>query len=205
MIGAQLMCCIEPGNEWLGPASAVIVALVGLSSGVIIAKLSSHLELGKTLYLRKVEVYEAAVRQLVLKINVYANFLNTLRGAANGSTLKMRLGLMVEALAKLRQVEQNDADVAKLLFYMDLPSYDNLSLILELQRFMETVNKIAENIKKQLSPDEQTTLAKEFNEASSKLGPLAETEYNQQQAIFAKLKNDIASDKQLRNLLRIDG
>ena len=205
MIGAQLMCCIESGNEWLGPASAVIVALVGLSSGVIIAKLSSHLELGKTLYLRKVEVYEAAVRQLVLKINVYANFLNTLRGAANGSTLKMRLGLMVEALAKLRQVEQNDADVAKLLFYMDLPSYDNLALILELQRFMETVNKIAENIQKQLSPDEQTTLAKEFNEASSKLGPLAETEYNQQQAIFAKLKNDIASDKQLRKLLRIAG
>ena len=73
---ASLMCCvnIDSSNEWLGLASTVVVALVGLCSGVIIAKLSSHLELKKMLCLRKVEVYEAAMRQLVLKINVYANF-----------------------------------------------------------------------------------------------------------------------------------
>ena len=149
MIIASLMCCvnIDSSNEWLGPASTVVVALVGLCSGVIIAKLSSHLELRKTLCLRKVEVYESAMRQLVLKINIYANFLNTLRGAVDSSTLEMRLGLMAAVLAQLPQVEQNDADVAR-------------------------------------------------------FGPLAETEYNQQQAIFAKLKKDITSDRLLRKLLR---
>lgn len=203
---APLMCCanIDSSNEWLGPASTVVVALVGLCSGVIIAKLSSHLELMKTLCLRKVEVYEAAMRQLVLKINLYANFLNTLRGAVDSSTLEMRLGLMAAVLAQLPQVEQNDADVARLLFYTDLPSYDNLPLMSEIPRFLETVKRIVQKTQGQLTSDERIDLAKKLNEAVARFGPLAETEYNQQQAIFAKLKKDIALDRQLRKLLRAD-
>ena len=202
-----LMCCvnIDSCNEWLGPTSTVVVALVGLCSGVIIAKLSSHLELQKTLCLRKVEVYEAAMRQLVLKINIYANFLNTLRGVADGSTLKMRLGLMFEFLEQLRQIEKNDADVARLLFYTDLPSYDTLPLLLEIPRFMEAVDKIAQKIQDQMTTEERMSLAKEFNEVVARFGPLAETEYGQQQAMLAKVKKDIAADKQLRKLLRTDG
>ncbi len=199
---ALVLCCIESGNEWLGPASAVIVALIGLSSGVIIAKFSSHLELEKTLCLRKVEVYEAAVRQLVLKINVYANFLNTLRGAADGSTLEMRIGLMVATFAQLPQIEQHDADITRLLFYTDLPSYDTYPLISETPKFMETIRKIAAKIQGQLTSEERMSLATEFNAAASKFGPLAESEYNQLQAMFAKLKKDIAADKQLKKLFR---
>ncbi len=204
MIIASLMCCvnIDSSNEWLGPASTVVVALVGLCSGVIIVKLSSHLELRKTLCLRKVEVYESAMRQLVLKINVYANFLNSLRGTAVGSTLRMRLELMASILVQLPQIEQKDADIARLLFYTDLPSYNNLLLISETPKFMELFQRIVQKTQGQLTQEERNELAKEFNEAAAKFGPLVETEYNQQQAIFAKLKKDITSDKLLRKLLR---
>lgn len=207
MMIASLMCCvnIDSSNEWLGPASTVVVALVGLCSGVIIAKLSSHLELMKTLCLRKVEVYEAAMRQLVLKINIYANFLNTLRGADDGSTLGMRIELMAAILVQLPQIEQKDADIARLLFYTDLPSYNNLLLISETPKFMASFQKIAQKTQGPLTQEERKELAKEFNEAAAKFGPLAETEYKQQQAIFAKLKKDIAADKILRKLLHTNG
>ena len=207
MIIASLMCCvnIDSSNEWLGPASTVVVALVGLCSGVIIAKLSSHLELRKTLCLRKVEVYESAMRQLVLKINVYANFLNSLRGTADGSTLRMRLELMASILVQLPQIEQKDADIARLLFYTDLPSYNNLLLISETPKFMELFQRIVQKTQGQLTQEERNELAKEFNEAAAKFGPLVETEYNQQQEIFAKLKKDIAADKILRKLLHTNG
>ena len=142
------------------------------------------------------------MRQSVLKINIYANFLNTLRGAVDSSTLEMRLGLMAAVLAQLPQVEQNDADVARLLFYTDLPPYDNLPLMLEIPRFLEIVKRIAQRTQGQLTSDERIDLAKKLNEAVARFGPLAETEYNQQQAIFAKLKKDITSDRLLRKLLR---
>ena len=185
--------------------STVVVAIMGFVTAMVVAKITSGLELKKTLCLRKVEVYEAAMRQLVLKINIYANFLNTLRGVADGSTLKMRLGLMFEFLEQLRQIEKNDADVARLLFYTDLPSYDTLPLLLEIPRFMEAVDKIAQKIQDQMTTEERMSLAKEFNEVVARFGPLAETEYGQQQAMLAKVKKDIAADKQLRKLLRTDG
>ena len=201
---AQVIGCLnaDSATEWLGLASTVVVALVALCAGVITTKLSSHLELRKTLCLRKVEVYEAAVRQLVLKINVYTNFLNTLRGAADGSTLEMRIGLMIAALAQLPQIEQHDADITRLLFYTDLPSYDNFPLLSETPRFMETIKMIAQKLQGRLTSEERMALATEFSEAASRFGPLVESEYNQQQAMLAKLKKDIAADKQLKKLFR---
>lgn len=201
-MNAPILNCIGFGDELLGPATTVVVALVSLCAGVITTKLNSQLELRKTLCLRKVEVYEAAVRQLVLKSNVYANFLNTLRGAADGSTLEMRIGLMAAALAQLPQIEQHDADITRLLFYTDLPSYDTYPLISETPRFMETIRKIAAKIQGQLTSEDRMSLVTEFNAAASKFGPLAESEYNQLQAMFAKLKKDIAADKQLKKLFR---
>ena len=145
------------------------------------------------------------MRQLVLKINIYANFLNTLRGADDGSTLGMRIELMAAILVQLPQIEQKDADIARLLFYTDLPSYNNLLLISETPKFMASFQKIAQKTQGPLTQEERKELAKEFNEAAAKFGPLAETEYKQQQAIFAKLKKDIAADKILRKLLHTNG
>ena len=66
---------------------------------------------------------------------------------------------------------------------------------------MASFQKIAQKTQGPLTQEERKELAKEFNEAAAKFGPLAETEYKQQQAIFAKLKKDIVADKQLRKLL----
>ena len=70
---------------------------------------------------------------------------------------------------------------------------------------MELFQRIVQKTQGQLTQEERNELAKEFNEAAAKFGPLVETEYNQQQAIFAKLKKDIAADKILRKLLHTNG
>ena len=109
---------------------------------------------------------------------------------------------MVAALAQLSQTEQHDADITRLLLYTDLPPYDSFPLISEMPRFMETVKTIAQKVQGQMTPEERMALATAFNEAAGRFGPLAESEYNQQQAMLDKLKKEIAADKQLKKLFR---
>ena len=80
MEGAQLACsmnleALKTILDWLGQQSAVIVALVGFVTAIIVAKITSGLELKKMLCLKRVDAYEVARCQLMRMTNTYENIL----------------------------------------------------------------------------------------------------------------------------------
>ena len=59
--------------DWCGEHEALLIAVAGFISSVAIAKITGGLELRRALCVRRFEVYEQAIGQLSLKLNVYYN------------------------------------------------------------------------------------------------------------------------------------
>ena len=57
--------------NWCGEHEAMLIAVAGFICSVVIAKITSGLELRRALCVRRFEVYEKAISQLSLKLNVY--------------------------------------------------------------------------------------------------------------------------------------
>ena len=76
MIPVQLACsvnCVKTVLDSVGQLSTLIVAIVGFITAMIVAKVTSGLELKRALCLKRVEAYELATRQLWQLITVYEN------------------------------------------------------------------------------------------------------------------------------------
>ena len=76
MNGAQSACStnieiLKIILDWLGQQSTVIVAIIGFATAIMVAKITSGLELNKALCLKRVEAYEAARCQLMRMTNIY--------------------------------------------------------------------------------------------------------------------------------------
>ena len=58
---------------WCGRNDALLIAIVGFLSSVVIVKITSGLDTKKALFMRRLDAYEKAISHLSLKLNVYYN------------------------------------------------------------------------------------------------------------------------------------
>lgn len=107
----MITCCSEckaflrEGLNWCGQNSALIIAVAGFVTSIVIAKITSGLDLQKMLCVRRFEAYEKAMRQLSLKLNIYANILASLpqlkETIGDAVLLKARIVMVLAWFVKL--------------------------------------------------------------------------------------------------------
>lgn len=202
MIGAQLVCCIDFGTEWLGSASTIIVAVISLYSGVLIAKLNSSLELKKTLYLRKVDVFERAVLQLNKLVNLYLTVIASINRVWDMATLRGEIALLVASIDQVSQIVQSDEQRLRVMFYVKLPLNNAGPLIQETPAFLQILHALINQLQAGLTIDENQL--RKFNETRERYCRLIFEEYMYIEKVRQFVTDAILHDKQMRGLLSND-
>lgn len=210
MEGAQLACSINMEAlttilDWLGQQSAVIVALVGFLTAIVVAKITSGLELKKMLCLKRVDAYEAARCQLMRMTNTYENILACMAAInqdKDNTTISEKILLLLTWFIQLERVLQQDGDLARIALYAtELPRQDARELIGEEPRFVKVVRNIAEKLQRTSSIEERDVLENDIKHEINRIAPLIQRELKHLYNLDDKLKKDIQTDKRLKILL----
>ena len=82
------MSCLTILN-WCGQHPELLVAIAGFATSVAIAKITSGLDLRRTLCVRRFDTYEKAVGHLSLKLNVYYNILAALESLNDSDAVEV--------------------------------------------------------------------------------------------------------------------
>jgi len=183
--------------------STVIVAIMGFVTAMVVAKVTSGLELKKTLCLKRVEAYEMARCQLMRMTNVYENILGCMAAICqdtDSTTIREKTGLLIVWFTQLATVLQQDRDLARIALYTELPRQDVRALMNEEPKFMKAVRECAEKLQGDLSNEEQNDLEKKLKSAINTFAPLAQGELRHLYAIDEKLKSDLKKDRRLKVL-----
>ena len=210
MEGAQLACsmnleALKTILDWLGQQSAVIVALVGFLTAIVVAKITSGLELKKMLCLKRVDSYEAGRSQLMRMTNTYEVILACMAAInqdKDHTTLGEKIFLLLTWFVQLESVLQQDGDLARIAFYAtELPRQDARELIGEESRFVKVVRNIAEKLQRTSSIEDRDVLENDLKHEINRIAPLIQRELQHLYNMDDKLKKDIQKDKRLKILL----
>lgn len=210
MEGAQLACsmnleALKTILDWLGQQSAVIVALVGFLTAIVVAKITSGLELKKMLCLKRVDAYEAGRSQLMRMTNTYEVILACMAAInqdKDNTTLGEKIFLLLTWFVQLERVLQQDGDLARIALYAtELPRQDARELIGEEPRFVKVVRNIAEKLQRTSSIEDRDVLENDLKHEINRIAPLIQRELQHLYNMDDKLKKDIQKDKRLKILL----
>ena len=207
---AQFTCSINIDTlkmilDWLGQQSAVLVALVGFTTAIIVAKITSGLELKKMLCLKRVDAYEAAKCQLMRMTNTYESILTSMAAIAqdkDSATIVEKIALLLAFFIQLDKVLQQDGDLARIALYTtELPRQDTRELMGEEPRFVKVIRDIAEKMQHASSIEERDVLESDLKHEINRIAPLIQRELQHLYNLDDKLKKDIQTDKRLKILL----
>ena len=210
MEGAQLACSINIEAlkivlDWLGQQSTVLVALIGFVTAIIVAKITSGLELKKMLCLKRVDAYETARCQLMRMTNTYESILTSMAAIAqdkDSATIVEKIALLLALFIQLDKVLQQDGDLARIALYAtELPRQDARELMGEEPRFVKVIRDIAEKMQHASSIEERDVLESDLKHEINRIAPLIQRELQHLYNLDGKLKKDIQTDKRLKILL----
>lgn len=210
MKGVQLACSINMEAlkmilDWLGQQSAVLVALIGFVTAILVAKITSGSELKKMLCLKRVDAYEAARSQLMRMTNTYEVILACMAAInqdKDNATLGEKIFLLLTWFVQLERVLQQDGDLARIALYAtELPRQDARELMGEEPRFIKVIRDIVEKIQRTSSIEEREVLEKDLKHEINRIAPLIQRELKHLYNMDDKLKKDIQKDKRLKILL----
>lgn len=192
--------------DWCGRHSALLVAIAGFASSAAIAKISSGLDIKRTLCLRRFEAYEKATRQLMLKLNVYANILAAFQlfreTVPDIGVIKGRAALLLSSFAQLGTIEQQDPNIVGVFMYSKIPSYDIRPLLEEMALFIVVLNDFSSQLNLPISEDILKQSTQRFIESVNRLEPLVAKEFNHLNALYVKLNDEVHKDRMFKKLLR---
>lgn len=191
--------------DWCGQHSALLVAIAGFASSVAIAKITSGLTIQRMLCLRRFEAYERAIRQLARKLNVYANIMAAVQSVKEPDSdigvVKGKVAVLLSFFAELGKIECADEDLAGIVLYSRLPTYDAGPLLKEIARFLVSLN----NLSYQLNLPASDAVLKQsiftFRGSVSQIESLITEEFNHLNAIYVKLSADICRDKAIKRII----
>ena len=210
MDDVQLACSINMEAfktilDWLGQQSAVLVALIGFVTAIIIAKITSGLELKKMLCLKRVDAYEAARCQLMRMTNIYESILVCMAAInqdKDNTTILEKILVLLAWFVQLERVQQQDGDLARIALYVaELPRQDTRELMGEEPRFLKMIKDIAEKMQRTSSIEEKDVLENDLKHGINRIAPLIQKELQHLYNIDDKLKKDMQKDKRLKILL----
>lgn len=192
--------------DWLGQQSTVIVAVVGFVAAIIVAKITSGLELNKALCLKRAEAYESARCQLMRMTNVYEIILGQMAAISqdtDSKSIDAKIALLVTQFTKLGTVMEQDEKLARIALYStELPRQDARQLLGEEPRFVNVITGILTKLQCGSSEEEREALEGNLKQAINRFAPLMQNELQHLYTIDEKLKNDMQKDKRLRKLFQ---
>jgi hypothetical protein len=101
--------------DWCGRYEALLIAIVGFLSSVVIVKITSGLDIKKALCMRRLDAYEKAISHLSLKLNVYYNiqaaFESFKEPALSVDLMKNKIAICLAVFQKLGEIEKKDDKV----------------------------------------------------------------------------------------------
>ena len=208
-----MMCCCCDFKEvlfavldWCGEHDALLAAVAGFITSIVIVKITSGMDLRRTLCVRRFEAYEKAITYLSLKLNVYNNILAAFESLKDAAVpieiVKSKVVLLLASFQKLGEVEKEDSNVTGVALYTVFPPYDARPLVKELANFWSRLQDFSylANL-----PDSQEQLRQSANGLRGdveRILPMIENETNHLQTIYAQLKDEIAKDKIVKKLFR---
>lgn len=204
MIGCCNIDALFAILDWCGQHSALLVAIAGFISSVAIAKITSGLELKKTLCLRCFDAYEKAISHLSSKLNIYQNILAAFEtlDEPNMATevMKSKVALLLMLFARLGEIEKEDRDLVGIVFYSKLPTHDVRPLTRETAHFLALLQDFSSRANLFNSEEQLKQFAPVFISGVKRLEPLVVDEANHLNAIYDQLSNEIRSDKTIKKL-----
>lgn len=121
--------------DWLGKHEAMVVALGSFITAIVIAKITTSLELRKALSIKRVEAYESAKSYLTSMLNAYENlllYMEEVHRDKDSSTIETKISLLIELLSRLHDISKkrliwlvchsiprNYVDKGRLLWYYE--------------------------------------------------------------------------------------
>ena len=192
--------------DWCGEHDALLAAVAGFITSIVIVKITSGMDLRRTLCVRRFEAYEKAITYLSLKLNVYNNILAAFESLKDAAVpieiVKSKVVLLLASFQKLGEVEKEDSNVTGVALYTVFPPYDARPLVKELANFWSRLQDFSylANL-----PDSQEQLRQSANGLRGdveRILPMIENETNHLQTIYAQLKDEIAKDKIVKKLFR---
>ena len=191
--------------DWIGQQSTAIVAVVGFVASVIVARITSGLELNKALCLKRAEAYEAARCQLMRMTNVYEIILGQMAAISqdtDSKSIDAKIALLVTQFTKLGTVMEQDEKLARIALYStELPRQDARQLLGEEPRFVNVITGILTKLQCGSSDEEREALEGKLKQAINRFAPLMQNELQHLYTIDEKLKHDMQKDKRLKKLL----
>ena len=192
--------------DWCGRHSALLVAIAGFISSVAIAKITSGLELKKTLCLRRFDAYEKAISHLSSKLNIYQNILAAFEtlNEPNMATevMKSKVALLLMLFVRLGEIEKEDRDLVGIAFYTKLPTHDLRPLTRETAHFWALLQDFSNRANFPNVDEQLKQFAPRFISGVKRLEPLVVDEANHLNAIYDQLSNDIKRGKVIKMLFR---
>ena len=193
--------------DWCGQHSALLVAIVGFASSVAIAKITSGLDLKKTLCIHRFEAYEKAIRHLSLKLNVYYGILAAFQSLHEPisvmDVMKGKVAVLLSFFIRLEEIEKEDRDLAAIVLYSKLPQHDVRSLTKESALFVILLKDFSDRANMPNSDAMLAQLVPTFNKEIQRLEPLIAEEAAHLNAIYAQLCEEIHKDKTIKKVLRV--
>ena len=192
--------------DWCGEHDALVAAVAGFISSAVIARITSGMDLRRTLCVRRFEAYEKAITFLSLKLNVYYTILAAFESLKDAEApievVKSKVVLLVASFQKLGEVEKEDSNVTGVALYTVFPYYDARPIVKELACFLSRLQDFSclANL-----PDSQELLRQSANGLRGdveRILPMIENETNYLQTIYTQLKDEISKDKMAKKLFR---
>ena len=91
--------------DFISQQSTLIVAAMGFITTIVVAKVTCKMELRKNLFLKRIEAYEIALKQLTLMKNAYVDFLNSISGTIDIDLLESRVVTIYSSLIQISILE----------------------------------------------------------------------------------------------------
>jgi hypothetical protein len=190
---------------WCGRNDALLIAIVGFLSSVVIVKITSGLDTKKALFMRRLDAYEKAISHLSLKLNVYYNiqaaFESFKEPVLSVDLMKSKIVICLAVFQKLEEIEKDDSRVTSVALYTVFPSYDTGSIIKELAYFMSRLQYFSYCMNLPDVEDRIKQFELSFKSDVERIAPLIENETKYLDGIFMQLKNEIAKDKRIKKVL----
>ena len=190
--------------DWCGQHSALLVAIAGFASSVAIAKITSGLDLRRTLCLRRFDTYERAISHLSHKLNVYYNILATFETLNEPDmaveVMKSRVALLLTFFVRLGEIEKEDRDLVGIVLYSKLPAHDIRPLTRETAYFFALLQDFSCRANLPNAAEQLKQFVPNFIRGVKRLEPLVADEANHLNTIYDQLNNDIKRDKAIKKL-----
>lgn len=193
--------------EWIGKHEAMVVALGSFVTAIVIAKITTSLELRKVLSIKRIEAYESAKSYLTRMLNVYENLLLYMEKGhrdRDSSTIETKISLLIELFSRLHDISKKEVDLARMAFYSSkLCRQREAAVVLrELPAFLQRFSDILIRSRTITTEKEKENLGKDFGIAVAQMIPMIKSEAEHLCEMDNALTEELRNDKRFKHLFR---